>query len=43
VPELVKEYEAGTTKLDDYITHRLPFTRINGGAGRGLRGWAAAA
>ena len=32
VPGLVKEYEKGTTKLDDYITHRLPFKDINGGS-----------
>jgi S-(hydroxymethyl)glutathione dehydrogenase/alcohol dehydrogenase len=29
VPELVRRYMAGGTRLDDYITHRLPFDRIN--------------
>jgi threonine dehydrogenase-like Zn-dependent dehydrogenase len=31
VPELVEKYLAGKTKLDDYITHVLPFERINEG------------
>ena len=29
VPELVKDYMAGETMLDKYITHKLPFERIN--------------
>lgn len=29
VPDLVDMYMKGETKLDDYITHRLPFDQIN--------------
>lgn len=29
VPELVDRYMAGDTKLDDYISHELPFEEIN--------------
>ena len=29
VPELVAEYMAGGTMLDRYVTHTLPFARIN--------------
>jgi S-(hydroxymethyl)glutathione dehydrogenase/alcohol dehydrogenase len=29
VPELVKEYMAGGTLLDKYITHTMPFDKIN--------------
>lgn len=29
VPELVKEYQSGTTLLDKYITHRMKFDQIN--------------
>lgn len=29
VPELVKEYMAGDTLLDKYITHTMPFEEIN--------------
>jgi threonine dehydrogenase-like Zn-dependent dehydrogenase len=29
VPDLVNEYMQGTTLLDKYITHRLPFSQIN--------------
>lgn len=28
VPELVVKYLAGDTKLDDYITHRMPFDKV---------------
>lgn len=31
VPDLVNDYLAGNTKLDDYVTHRLPFDKINEG------------
>jgi hypothetical protein len=29
VPQLVEEYMRGGTKLDDYITHEMPFESIN--------------
>eukprot|EP00798_Chlamydomonas_sp_ICE-L_P021799 gene21799-28821_t len=29
VPDLVNEYMAGTTRLDKYITHTMPFDKIN--------------
>lgn len=29
VPDLVEMYLRGETRLDDYITHRLPFDKIN--------------
>jgi S-(hydroxymethyl)glutathione dehydrogenase/alcohol dehydrogenase len=29
VPELVKDYMAGTTLLDKYITHEMKFDDIN--------------
>lgn len=28
VPKLVERYMAGETKLDDYITHELPFNQV---------------
>ena len=29
VPKLVEKYQAGTTKLDDYVTHTMHFDEIN--------------
>lgn len=29
MPELVRQYMAGGTLLDKYVTHTLPFERIN--------------
>lgn len=29
VPDLVKEYMAGTTLLDKYITHRMKFSQAS--------------
>lgn len=28
MPKLVERYMAGGTKLDDYITHELPFDQV---------------
>ena len=29
MPELVKEYLAGQLKVDEFVTHTLPVTKIN--------------
>lgn len=28
VPSLVDKYMSGKTRLDDYITHRMPFDKV---------------
>jgi S-(hydroxymethyl)glutathione dehydrogenase/alcohol dehydrogenase len=32
VPELVKKYMGGGTKLDDYITHNMKFDQVRRGS-----------